>query len=132
FDYGPDWYANNKVSVLTQVRAISVNTNTKELLLDSGTSLAYDSLILAHGSSASLPPFYRDDLPGVAKLRTVADVEEIISRISAATPVSIIGGGVLCLEAALACRECGAQVQVLEYSPRLMPRQLDAEAAGML
>ena len=44
----------------------------------------------------------------------------------------MIGGGVLGIEAAYGGRKCSAEVQVLEYMPRLMPRQLDAAAADLL
>src|SRR5437763_1670786 len=51
---------------------------------------------------------------------------------SAGTPVVVIGGGLLGLEAAHGLAKAGAQVSVLHLMDRLMERQLDAPAARML
>jgi NAD(P)H-nitrite reductase large subunit len=46
--------------------------------------------------------------------------------------VAVVGGGVLGIEAALGLARRGAAVTVLEWLPRLMPRQLDAVAGAWL
>jgi nitrite reductase (NADH) large subunit len=58
-------------------------------------------------------------------------VEGILAGAQAGARVVVIGGGVLGLEAAYGARKRGASVQVFEYLPRLMPRQLDQEAAAL-
>jgi len=44
----------------------------------------------------------------------------------------VIGGGLLGLETARALRTTGLEVTVVEFSPHLLPRQLDAEGAQVL
>ena len=41
--------------------------------------------------------------------------------------LTVIGGGLLGLEAAKAAYDLGLQTHVIEFAPRLMPRQVDDE-----
>jgi ferredoxin-nitrite reductase len=132
FDYGPQWYDEHQVEVLTGTRVIGLDPLNRAALLAEGRELAYDACILAHGSSALVPPFYRDDLRGVHRLRTLEDVEGIAARCREGARVAVIGGGVLGLEAAYGAKTRGAIVQVFEFLPHLMARQLDATAARLL
>jgi precorrin-3B synthase len=131
FDYGPGWYEERRVEVLTQTRVIGLDPLHKAALLAEGREVAYDACILAHGGSALLPPFYREGLRGLYALRTLADVEGILAGARPGARVAVVGGGVLGLEAAYGLKKRGASVQVFEYLPRLMPRQLDTEAAAL-
>ncbi|MCI0349528.1 MAG: FAD-dependent oxidoreductase, partial [Acidobacteriales bacterium] len=131
FDYKPEWYEENQIEVLTNTRVIGLNTAERMATLSEGRELPYDACILTHGSSATTPPFYRADLPGVYLLRTLDDVEGIIARIRPGTKVAVIGGGVLGLEAAYGIVKRGGSVQVFEFFPYLMPRQLDQAAAAL-
>jgi len=131
FDYTAKWYEENQVEVLTGTRVIGIDPIKKEVLLQEGRELSYDACILTHGSSANTPPFYRSDLPGVYLLRTLDDVEGILSRVKPGVKVAVIGGGVLGLEAAYGIVKRGASVRVFEYFHYLMPRQLDKAAAEL-
>ena len=131
FDYGPGWYEERQVEVLTGTRVIGLDPLHKAALLAEGRELSYDACILAHGGSALVPPFYREGLRGLYALRTLDDVEGILAAARPGARVAVIGGGVLGLEAAYGVKKRGASVQVFEYLPRLMPRQLDAEAAAL-
>ena len=125
FDYTEAWYKEQQVEVLTDSRVISLDPTNKTVLLQEGRELSYDACILTHGSAATLPPFYRTDLSGIYALRTLDDVDGIIASLKPGVRVAVIGGGVLGLEAAYGAKKRGATVQVFEYFPYLMPRQLD-------
>jgi len=131
FDYTPGWYEENQIEILTGTRVIGLDPIQRVALLAEGRELSYDACILAHGSSANTPPFYRANLPGLLLLRTLDDVKEIIARAQSGVKVAVIGGGVLGLEAAYGLVKHGAVVRVFEYGPSLMPRQLD-RAGGKL
>jgi len=131
FDVRSEWYAEHQIKLLTESRVIGLDPIKKTALLSEGRELEYDSCILAHGSAASLPPFYRHELEGVFSLRTLGDVEDIAVRARRGANIAVVGGGVLGLEAAFGMVKRGAVVKVFEYAPQLMPRQLDREAAAL-
>ena len=56
----------------------------------------------------------------------------MIDYLQAHGQVVIIGGGLLGLEIARAIRSRGAEVEVVEFFDRLLPRQLDAQGAALL
>jgi assimilatory nitrate reductase electron transfer subunit len=73
---------------------------------------------------------------GIVALRTLADCAAIDSIITAAGPgglsAVVAGGGVLGLETARGLAVRGAGVTLLQRSPRLMERELDAGASQVL
>ena len=131
FDYAADWYQEHGVEVVTETRVAALDASKKTLALAGGRELSYAACVLAHGSSASTPPFYRSGLPGVRLLRTLEDVEGIIEAARPGSNVAVIGGGVLGLEAAYGLVKRGASGRIFEYAPYLMPRQLDRTSAAL-
>ncbi|WP_227814818.1 NAD(P)/FAD-dependent oxidoreductase [Nitrogeniibacter aestuarii] len=61
--------------------------------LDDGTVLDYDRLLVATGSSPSLPPLPGTDLPGVVTCWTLDDARTIAAKLAPGTRVTIIGAG---------------------------------------
>ena len=55
-------------------------------------------------------------------LRTLADVDDIRSRMSAGKRMVVIGGGYIGLEATAVAREAGLHVTVLEGAERILGR----------
>jgi len=80
-------YRNNKA---LQVHA-GANGGTVDL--DDGTVLEYDKLLVATGSSPSLPPLPGTDLPGVVTCWTLDDARTIAAKLAPGTRVTIIGAG---------------------------------------
>lgn len=93
----------------------------------------YDVLVLAAGSSAFVP-----DIPGVEKAgvfvyRTIDDLDRIKAYAPKATRGAVMGGGLLGLEAAKALLDLGVpETHVVEFAPRLMPRQIDSAGSAAL
>src|SRR5690606_32256534 len=77
------------------------------------------------------------DKPGVFIYRTIEDLDAIkdyAQKLKQGGNIqsAILGGGLLGLEAANASKELGLETHVIEFAPRLMPRQLDKAASEML
>lgn len=92
----------------------------------------FDRLILATGSYPFVPPIPGPD--GAARLvyRTLDDLDAIRAAAYGAQRGVVIGGGLLGLEAANALKSLGLEAHVVEFAPRLMPVQLDAEGGAAL
>lgn len=129
---GPSWYEENQIYQMLGKQIESIDTDAKEVLLTSGEKVHYTKLIYALGSECFIPPIQGSDLPEVAAIRRLSDVEKVEGLMENASKAVVIGGGVLGLEAAWELKKAGLDVQVLEAAPVLMGRQLDAGSAEIL
>jgi nitrite reductase (NADH) large subunit len=97
-----------------------------------GLSVGYDALVLATGSYPFVPPIDGSDLPGCFVYRTIEDLEQIRAWSQGRRTGTVIGGGLLGLEAANALRNLGLDTHVVEFAPRLMPLQVDEVGGAVL
>jgi nitrite reductase (NADH) large subunit len=123
---GQAWYDENGIDLLLGDRVVEIDRKHKTVATASGRQCSYDHLILATGSSPFVPPIKGVDLDGVFVYRTIEDLEAIREYSQTAKTATVIGGGLLGLEAAKACHDLGLKTTVLERSPRLMTRQIDS------
>jgi len=126
------WYAENKISLKLNTRITEANPGAKHVLTADGVTLAYDRLLLANGSHPFIPPVKGSDLKGVFVLHTVHDARQILQAAEKISSIVLIGGGLLGLEAASALHRLGKKITVVEFFPRLLPRQLDKDGAARL
>lgn len=126
------WWADRGVTLLYGEPATAIDVPTKSVRLASGRTLPYGKLVLATGSRPMVLPIPGIELPGVLTFRNLGDAARISAAAKTNARVVVIGGGLLGLEAAYGAARSGAQVSVVHLMDRLMERQLDARAAGML
>jgi nitrite reductase (NADH) large subunit len=127
-----DWYARSGIELRLGDPAVSLDTGTKTVGLKSGTTLRYDRLVLATGSAPFVPPVAGTDKQGVFVYRTIEDLEAILEYANRSNTGAVMGGGLLGLEAAKALLDMGLETHVIEFAPRLMPRQIDADGGEIL
>jgi len=132
FAFTKEWFANQNISLHLGRPVVELHPGSKEIELEGGKREPYDFLLLANGASSWIPPIQGTGKNGVFTLRTLDDSLKIIEWIEDNPNVVIIGGGLLGLEISRAVRARGAEVRVVEFFPRLLPRQLDAEGASVL
>jgi nitrite reductase (NADH) large subunit len=92
----------------------------------------YDALVLATGSRAFVPPVPGVDSPGCFVYRTLDDLEALRAYAAGRGTGTVVGGGLLGLEAANALRLLGLRTSVVEFAPHLMPMQVDQAGGSML
>lgn len=129
-----DWYQRNKIEVWLNTQVTAIDRDNKQIQLGTGESLPYDTLILATGARAFMPPVAGFDLPGCFALREAKDALEIRSWVQThrCKHAVVLGGGVLGVEAADALRQIGLKATIVQRSDRLMDRQLDQQGAELL
>ena len=127
-----EWYAERRIKLLTGVRVTGADPEKQYVMTAGQERYPYDLLLLATGSRSFVPPIRGADTNGVFTLRTVADADRIMSFGSGRDNVLLIGGGLLGLETGKAFQKMGKQVMVVEFFPRLLPRQLDDRGAARL
>jgi len=132
FAFPPEWYEARKLQVRLATPVRRISGEPLEVELEDGRREAYDALLLADGALASLLPIPGVDRQGVYTLRTWDDARAILEDLKAHSRAAVLGGGLLGLETARALRARGAEVLVVEFFDRLLPRQLDGPAASLL
>ena len=126
------WYQEQRLDLRLNTRIIRLDAAAKQLTTESGETLTFDRLLLATGSHSFLPPMEGIDQQGVFSLRHIKDARAILAQAEKSEAVILIGGGLLGLEAGNALRKLGKKVTVVEFFPRLLPRQLDGKGAARL
>lgn len=127
------WYEENQVKLHLGDPVIQIDKVKKTIHSHSGLTVSYDYLILATGSSAFVPPIPGVDKKGVFIYRTIEDLELMTGYAKHSKKGAVIGGGLLGLEAAKAMIDLGiTDTCVIEFAPRLMPRQVDEAGSGIL
>ena len=126
------WYDEKKISLQLSSRVSAADSGRKHVITADGLTYAYDSLLLANGSHPFVPPIKGSNIKGVFALHTIRDVRQISQAAEKIRNVVLIGGGLLGLETANALHKLEKNVTVVEFFPRLLPRQLDNEGAARL
>jgi NAD(P)H-dependent nitrite reductase large subunit/NAD(P)H-dependent nitrite reductase small subunit len=126
------WYEANGVELHLGDRACEIDRQARVVRSDNGVEIAYDTIILATGSYPFVPPVPGINKRGVFVYRTIEDLERIIDYGIKVQRAAVIGGGLLGLEAAKAAYDLGLETHVVEFAPRLMPRQIDDAGSRVL
>lgn len=126
------WYEENDIDLHTNEMIVKIDREAKKVISHTGHDYDYDKLVLATGSAAFVPPIDGVDKKGVFVYRTLEDLDAIIDYAKKAQSAAVIGGGLLGLEAAKAVIDLGLKAHVIEFAPRLMPRQLDEAGSATL
>lgn len=130
--FSEEWYEKKGINVHLNKKVLSIDIDRTELLLEGGSRIKYDKLLLANGGHSFLPPIKGVEKTGVFTLRTIKDALNIKEFTKTTKKVIIIGGGLLGLEFASSLKKLGQQVRVVELFPRLLPKQLDPDGATIL
>ena len=126
-----DHYAKHKIHLI-EGRVTKIDAQAKQIEFASGEKLAYDTLLIATGSSPVIPPIPGIDLPNVHTCWTLEDARAIAARAKPGSRVLQLGAGFIgcIIMEALAAR--GTQLTVVEMGDRMVPRMMTATAGAMI
>ena len=123
-------YAGSGIDIQLSQRVIDWFPDQRMLRLKD-RELGYDSLILATGSQALIPPLHGAGKKGVITLKTIGDAD-LIKEKQGGTHAVIVGSGPVGIEASLALRHLGWKVWIVELLERVLPRLFDAPIAALI
>lgn len=130
--HDPEYYRKGRgIEVVTRTRVESVDGEGKSVVAG-GITYTYDSLVIATGGTVFIPPIDGKDLENVFVVRTVRDGKNIQRALGTAESVVIGGAGVIGLELAVALRDMGKDVTVIEMMDQVVPRIADRDMADMI
>ncbi|MBY9007773.1 MAG: FAD-dependent oxidoreductase [Candidatus Lokiarchaeota archaeon] len=133
-----DWYKTNNIKTYLNKKIEKIDKENKKLFIEGESQpIAYDKLVLATGSVPNIPPI-KNAIEmignGVFTLRNIdnaLEIREFIKNNNVKKAI-VIGGGLLGLELAKQIKDYELDTTVVEFFPRLLPRQLDLDCGGML
>ncbi|MBB3141894.1 nitrite reductase large subunit NirB [Halomonas organivorans] len=126
-----DVYADGGVELRLSESVTAIDRDVGEVVTDQGR-YPYARLVLATGSYPFVPPIPGHERDNCLVYRTLDDLDAIRAAAENATTGVVVGGGLLGLEAANALRGLDLDTAVVEFAPRLMPMQVDAEGGELL
>ncbi len=127
-----NYYEENNIELLLGHCVKEIDRVAKKVILDNQTEVLYDKLVLGVGSNNFVPPVEGIELTGVCNLKFYKDLKNINAYLKEKENIVIIGGGLLGIEAAWAFRKANKKVTILEFSERIMARQLNETASSLV
>jgi NADH oxidase (H2O2-forming) len=132
--YPPAYFQMLKLKLKNETKATAISTKDKTVTTvdkaGATETLQYDSLVIATGADAFMPPIKGREKQGILSLRTLEDGEKIDQAVKdGAKSAVIMGAGLIGLETAVALIERGLKVTVVEMLPQILPQMLDADMA---
>lgn len=126
------WYRDNRITLQTSSRVMSIYPERQQVETAEGRLIAYHKLLLCMGARNRALTVDGAGLKNVHTIRDLHDTDRLKAGLSSRQRVVVIGGGVQGLETAWALHEAGYQVTIIEAAPRLMARQLDEASSEQL
>lgn len=125
------FYGQHQIDMVSAM-AVDIERPDREIVLDDGSRLSYDLMVLATGARPRVLPVPGSRLNGVLPLRTIGDAELLRKELTGCRRLAVIGGGFIGLEVAAAARKLDVATTVVESLPRTMARVLSEEMSAYL
>ena len=128
-----DFYKANGVETMLGKRAVSIDSKTKEVSLESGEKIGYEKLLIATGSKPFVPPMDGlDSVKNKFSFMKLDDVKGIGKIVKKGAKVLIIGAGLIGLKAAEALEHYGCEMTVVDLADRILPSILDKQTSEIM
>ncbi|MBF6267944.1 NAD(P)/FAD-dependent oxidoreductase [Nocardia farcinica] len=124
------WYRDHHVELLLGTTVTGLDPRARTVTLPDGSTLPYDKLALATGSTPRRLPVPGADVPGVYTLRTIDDARAL-AGLFARGRLAIVGAGWIGLEVAAAARAADCAVTVVETAPQPLMGPLGPEMGAV-
>lgn len=131
FLHNDKWYEDNQIQQLLDTEILKIDTDNDTITTSKG-ALEYKKLLIALGSNPFIVPFKGIENKGIFVLRTLEDLLSIKDYLKSSQTISVIGGGLLGIEAAWAFHELGKKVSIIEHHSNLLSKQIDEEIGDKL
>ena len=118
------FYAEQAIELRLNVNVARIDVGSRDVVLDDGSRVPYDRLLLATGAEPVRLALPGIELPHVHTLRTLRDCRAIIEQAATARRAVVLGASFIGLEVAASLRARSLEVHVVAPDKRPMERIL--------
>jgi NADPH-dependent 2,4-dienoyl-CoA reductase/sulfur reductase-like enzyme/nitrite reductase/ring-hydroxylating ferredoxin subunit len=127
-----EFFDESEIEILKNAEVSSVLADAKEIAFRDGTTMNYDSLLIASGGEPRKLPFENEPYENVFLLRSFTDADRIIESAESGKHVVVIGASFIGMEAASSLRQRGCDVTVVAPDEVPFQKILGDEIGKML
>jgi 3-phenylpropionate/trans-cinnamate dioxygenase ferredoxin reductase subunit len=131
FVHPASFYEDNRIDIRRSSTATEIDPAGRRLVLDDGSVLPFDRLLIATGATPRTLPVPGADLPGVHTFRTLADADNVRAAAEHAERIVVIGAGWIGSEIAASLRTMDRRVTIIAPDRVPLERVLGAEIGGV-
>ena len=124
-------YDDLNVNLMLGRRAVSLDTDAREVRLEGGDAVSFDGLMIATGGSVRELP-NQPRIQGIYTLRTLDDALGIAAALAAKPRVVVIGAGFIGAEVAASSRQLGLEVTMIEALETPLAQSLGPRVGSIL
>lgn len=120
-----------QIDLRLNTKVTGVDAERHVAMLDDGSTLHYDDLVLAPGASPRMLPGIRPRR-GMHVVRTIDDALGLRTALRSSGRLVVVGGGFVGCEVAATARRMGVDVDLVEALPAPLARVLGPAGAGLV
>jgi NAD(P)H-nitrite reductase large subunit len=113
-------------------RATGLDARARKLVLDDGTAVEYEDLLIATGSSAVRARVPGADGAGVHSFWTLEQARGVLREIAPGSRVVMVGAGFIAFTILNSILALGARLTIVEIAPQILPRMIDRQGAALV
>ena len=126
------FYTDNGVAVKYGVRAEKIDPEKKNVALSDGSTIGYDKLLVATGSSPLVPPAEGLDTVPYHTFMTMDSALALEKELSPEKRVLVVGAGLIGLKCVEGILDRVGSVTVVDLAARILPSILDEEGSAIV
>ena len=126
------FYMDNGVTVKYGVRAEKIDPEKKNVALSDGSTIGYDKLLVATGSSPLVPPAEGLDTVQYHTFMTMDSALALEKELSPEKRVLVVGAGLIGLKCVEGILDRVGSVTVVDLAARILPSILDEEGSAIV
>ncbi|RJP68532.1 MAG: NAD(P)/FAD-dependent oxidoreductase [Candidatus Abyssobacteria bacterium SURF_17] len=126
------YYREAKIELRLRTKVASVHSAGNSVTTADGERMEFDQLLIACGGKPKLPDINGIAESGALTLKTLADAQNILSRVKARASVLVLGRDLIGVEMARAFCQMGTRVTYIAWENELLPNIIDPATAEEL
>ena len=127
-----DFYERHGVELRTGQGVTAVIPQDNSVVLDDGTRITYDRLLLACGAEPVIPAAPELSGEGVFVFKSLGDAVKIRERAAGVRNAVVLGSGFVAMEIAEALTEAGVSVSMVARTDHILRRIFDSGVADLV